>query len=114
MVPGQLESSYAKVDQMVDALLRGNPKGNEYHAFADELIESARYNRKSFIALICSTSWEQIHFLNERIRKEHNKELSLLQTATHFLKMLHIIRNIYIQEGWLEPRFQPAMTKTKS
>ena len=112
MVFGKLESSYAKVDQMVDSLLGANPKDNEYHVWADELIESARYNRKSFINLICATSWEQIHFLNERIVKDHHKELSLLQTATHFLKMLHIIRNIYIQEGWLEPRFQVAMTKT--
>lgn len=111
MVFGKLESSYAKVDQMVDSLLGANPKDNEYHVWADELIESARYNRKSFINLICATSWEQIHFLNERIVKDHHKELSLLQTATHFLKMLHIIRNIYIQEGWLEPRFQVAMTK---
>jgi len=111
MVFGKLESSYAKVDHLVDALLNSNPKDNEYHVWADELIESARYNRKSFINLICATSWEQIHFLNERIGKEPDKELSLLQTATHFLKMLHIIRNIYIQEGWLEPRFQVAMTK---
>ena len=113
MVSGKLESSYAKVDYMVDSLLGSNPKDNGHHVWADALIESARYNRKSFINLICATSWEQIHFLNERIGKEPDKELSLLQTATHFLKMLYIIRNIYIQEGWLEPRFQPAMTKTK-
>lgn len=113
MVSGKLDSSYAKVDYMVDSLLRSNPKNNECHAWADELIQTARYNRKSFIALICAPSWEQIHFLNERIEKEPDRELSLLQTATHFLQMLYIIRNIYIQEGWLEPRFQPAMTKAK-
>lgn len=109
MVSGKLDSSYVKVDMMVDALLKSNPKDNEHHAWADSLIDSARYNRKSFITLICATSWEQIHYLNERIEK--NTQLSLLQAATHFLKMLHIIRNIYIQEGWLEPRFQPAVVK---
>ena len=62
MVSGKLESSYAKVDHMVDSLLGSNPKDNEHHVWADALIESARYNRKSFINLICATSWNRFTF----------------------------------------------------